>query len=148
MERDRSRSGASPSWCCRTWGWGRGALRTEFKRKPSALWRSWEDPMVGESMLCNCDLNRCLLSPVTSLGTFQGQPHLPYRLWLSALVWRREGVKQSQGGFWVSVLLLCVHPWQCAPCGYKGHLIVLYPDFCVFSSQNSQIIVWDISWKS
>ena len=44
---------------------------------------------VGDSVLCNSDLNRLLSSLLISLETFQERPHLSHGLWLSALLWRR-----------------------------------------------------------
>ena len=148
MARDGRRPGASPSWLCGIWGWGRGALRTEFKRKHTALWRSWEKPMVGESIIYNSDFNGLLSSPVTPLQTFQEWPHCSYGSWLPDLPSKWEAVKKREQRELLRSHADClVYTHGCA------HSVGLKTTYHTFSEscfriRNTNEYFWIISWKS
>ena len=146
MARDGRRPGASPSWPCGIWGWGRGALRTEFKRTRAALWRSWEKPMVGESMLYNSDLNKLLLQwrPWKHFrsGRIVPMDHDCQPFLRRGRLWRRG----SQRKFCIAMLIVWCTPMVVHSVGLK----TTYHTFSepCFHIRNNKEHFWIISWKS
>lgn len=135
MERDGRRCGASLWWPYGISGWGRGALKTAFRRKPSVWWRSWEKPMVGDSILCfsaTLTSTDCSLLWLHPWKSFRGT----IRVVATSLMCRREGSEgrgfaaETQGRFCVSMLVLCVHPWLCIQCGNKRSFNLNLPQLC------------------
>ena len=57
------------------------------------------------------------------LEAFQDGSHLSYGSWLSALMWRRESLKQRTKRAFVYLCLLCGLLWLHILCGYKRSFI-------------------------